>query len=79
MHTNVLFFGFSFISPLFMPVNIRKDYTFPYPGLCAARRARAIRQGFQLFLVSPRASLLEHICSNMYRKEEDYTPSVFER
>ena len=27
MHTNVLFFGFSFISPLFMPGNIRKDYT----------------------------------------------------
>ena len=27
MHTNVLFFGFSFISPLFMPESIRKDYT----------------------------------------------------
>ena len=27
MHTNVLFFGFSFISPLFMHENIRKDYT----------------------------------------------------
>ena len=36
---------------------MRYERGFPYPGLCAARRARAIRQGFQLFLVSPRRDL----------------------